>query len=99
MLKDADELSTSFGQLVIAGASIAEFATVILLSVFFSQNGSGATSTIVLLVLFAALAATVGVLLAGALESPRLKGRSRGSSGRPPRWACGWPSCCWLASS
>ena len=77
VLKDADELSTSFGQLVIAGASIAEFATVILLSVFFSQNGSGATSTIVLLVLFAALAATVGVLLAGALESPRLKGAVR----------------------
>src|SRR5687768_3640643 len=39
VLKDAGELSTPFGQLVIAGASIADFATVILLSVFFSHQG------------------------------------------------------------
>jgi Kef-type K+ transport system membrane component KefB len=73
VLKDAGELSTPFGQLVIAGASIADFATVILLSVFFSHQGSGAESTIVLLASFAGLAAAVGLLLARARGSHRLK--------------------------
>jgi Kef-type K+ transport system membrane component KefB len=73
VLKDAGELSTPFGQLVIAGASIADFATVILLSVFFSHQGSGAESTVVLLASFSGLAAAVGLLLARARGSHRLK--------------------------
>jgi Kef-type K+ transport system membrane component KefB len=73
VLKDAGELTTPFGQTVIAGASIADFATVILLSLFFSNEGSGAESTVVLLTTFALLAATVGLVLAGARGSPRLR--------------------------
>lgn len=72
VLKDARETQSRFGQLVIAAASIADFATVILLSLFFSGNGSGVESTIVLLVLFAGLVAVVGIVLAGASSSVRL---------------------------
>jgi Kef-type K+ transport system membrane component KefB len=73
VLKDADQLRTGFGQLVLAGASIADFATVILLSLFFSNEGSGVESTVVLLILFAGLAASVGLVLAGARGSDRLR--------------------------
>src|SRR5919202_3858966 len=59
VLKDAGETGTGFGQLVIASASVADFETVILLSLFFSQNGSGIESTAVLLGLFAMPAAGV----------------------------------------
>jgi Kef-type K+ transport system membrane component KefB len=72
VLKDAGQTGTPFGQLVIAGASIADFATVILLSLFFSHQGSGAESTAVLLLLFGGLVAAVGLLLAGARGSGRL---------------------------
>jgi Kef-type K+ transport system membrane component KefB len=40
VLKDAGESSSNFGQLVIAAATIAEFATIILLSLFFSGEVS-----------------------------------------------------------
>jgi Kef-type K+ transport system membrane component KefB len=73
VLKDAGQLGTPFGRLVIAGASIADFATVILLSVFFSHQGSGTESTVVLLVLFVGLVAAVGLVLAGARGSDRLR--------------------------
>lgn len=72
ILKDARETQSRFGQLVIAAASIADFATVILLSLFFSGNGSGIESTIVLLALFAGLVVVVGVVLVGASSSVRL---------------------------
>jgi Kef-type K+ transport system membrane component KefB len=72
VLKDAGETGTGFGQLVIASASVADFATVILLSLFFSQNGSGIESTAVLLGLFAVLAAIVTLGIYRARLSPRL---------------------------
>jgi Kef-type K+ transport system membrane component KefB len=74
VLKDAGELTTRFGQTVIAGASLADFGTVILLSIFFSHEGSGVESTVVLLTLFAVLAGVVGLVLAGARGSHRLQG-------------------------
>jgi Kef-type K+ transport system membrane component KefB len=44
VLKDAGEITSSFGQLIIAAASIADFGAIILLSLFFSGEGSiGAT--------------------------------------------------------
>jgi Kef-type K+ transport system membrane component KefB len=44
VLKDAGEISSNFGQLVIAAGTIADFGAVILLSVFFSgEGGIGAT--------------------------------------------------------
>jgi Kef-type K+ transport system membrane component KefB len=74
VLKDAGETSTPFGQLVIAGASTADFATVILLSLFFSSSGASFETTLVLLILFLGLVAALGLALAGARGSVRLKG-------------------------
>src|SRR5215218_9131190 len=39
VLKDAGEISSTFGQLIIAAASIADFGAIILLSIFFSGEG------------------------------------------------------------
>ena len=50
VLKDSEEIGSTFGQLVIAAASIADFATVILLSLFFSRESSSATTKVLLLV-------------------------------------------------
>ncbi len=41
ILKDAGQAGTPFGQLVIAGASIAEIAPIVLVSLFFSGEASG----------------------------------------------------------
>jgi len=73
VLKDAGQTGTPFGQLVIAGASIADFATVILLSLFFSSSGASFETTLVLLVLFLGVVAVVGLVLAGARGSEQLK--------------------------
>ncbi len=48
VLKDAGEISSTFGQLIIAAASIADFGAIILLSIFFSGEG-GTGSTLLLL--------------------------------------------------
>src|SRR5919109_2959459 len=54
VLKDVGELTSKFGQLVLAAASIAEFGAVILLSFFFSGEG-GPGSTAILLGIFVGL--------------------------------------------
>jgi Kef-type K+ transport system membrane component KefB len=41
VLKDSGEATTTFGQLVIASASIANVATIVLLSLFFSGESAG----------------------------------------------------------
>src|SRR4051794_8860314 len=41
VLKDAGEISTTFGQLVVAAGTIADFGGVILLSLFFFREGGG----------------------------------------------------------
>ncbi len=48
VLKDADEISSTFGQLVVAAGSIADFGAIILLSAFFSGEG-GTGSTLILI--------------------------------------------------
>jgi len=73
VLKDAGQTSTPFGQLVIAGASIADFATVILLSLFFSSTGASFETTLVLLLLFLGVVAALGLAMAGARGSEALK--------------------------
>lgn len=66
VLKDSDNINSILGQPVIAGASIAEFGAIILLSLFFSGMGSTSTAgTLVLLGLFALVVALVGVAIAG----------------------------------
>jgi len=67
VLKDSNNISSPFGQLVIAAASIADFGAIILLSLFFS--GSGSTDTagkLILLGVFALLVVTIGLAVAGA---------------------------------
>ncbi len=70
VLKDSGNISSSFGQLVIAAASIADFGAIILLSVFFSGKGSTDTAgTLILLGLFGLVVALVGLAIAGVEHS------------------------------
>jgi Kef-type K+ transport system membrane component KefB len=72
VLKDAGEASTQFGQVVLAGASIADVATIVLLSLFFSEKSSGVGAKLALLGAFAALAVAVGLAVVGAERWRRL---------------------------
>ncbi len=74
VLKDARQVSTEFGQLVVAGASIAEIATIVLLSLFFSGESSGLGSKLVLLGLFGLFVLAVGLAVSGAQHSMRISG-------------------------
>src|SRR6516165_705777 len=73
VLKDSGNISTSFGQLVIAAGSIADFGAIILLSLFFSGNGSTSTAgTLILLGVFGLVVVLVGLAIAGVEHSMRL---------------------------
>jgi Kef-type K+ transport system membrane component KefB len=70
VLKDSGNAGSSFGQLVIAAGSIAEFGAIILLSLFFSGKGSTSTAgTLILLGMFGLAVALVGVAIAGVERS------------------------------
>jgi Kef-type K+ transport system membrane component KefB len=71
VLKDVGEISSRFGQLVIAGATIADFAAIFMLSIFFSGEG-GTGSTIILLALLLVLAVVAYFALVGAERSRRI---------------------------
>ncbi len=66
LLKDAGQSSSQFGQLVIAAGSIADFGAVILLSIFFSREGAGTASQLLLLGSFLLLAVIAGLVVTGA---------------------------------
>ncbi len=68
VLKDAGEISSTFGQLIVAAATIADFGAIILLSVFFSGEG-GIGSTLLLLGSLALLALVVFDVVRGAERS------------------------------
>ena len=72
VLKDSGQLATTFGQLIIAAASIADFGAIILLSVFFSGEG-GTGATLLLLGTLFALAAAIFLAVRGAEHSRRLR--------------------------
>jgi len=61
VLKDAGKLDGGLGQTVVAAASVADFAAIVLLSLFFSTSESGTGTRIALLLLFAALVALTGL--------------------------------------
>ena len=65
VLKDTGEVGSMFGQLVIAAATIADFATIILLSLLFSRESTSATAQVVLLVALFASVAVVALVVAG----------------------------------
>jgi Kef-type K+ transport system membrane component KefB len=68
VLKDAGRLDGSLGQTVVAAASVADFAAIVLLSLFFSTSESGTGTRIALLGLFALL---VGLTALAALSVAR----------------------------
>src|SRR5215208_1007856 len=72
VLKDAGEISSTFGQLIVAAASVADFGAIILLSVFFSGEG-GTGSTLLLLGSLFVLAAVVFGVVRGAEHSMRIR--------------------------
>jgi Kef-type K+ transport system membrane component KefB len=83
VLKDAGQVESEFGQLVIAAASIADFGAVILLSLFFSREASGPGAQLLLIGGLVALAVLVGLGLARAGRWMRLSedlGRLQDSS-------------------
>jgi Kef-type K+ transport system membrane component KefB len=66
VLKDSNNIGSSFGQLVIAAASIADFGAIILLSLFFSGKGSTSLAgTLILLGVFGLVVVLVGFAIAG----------------------------------
>jgi Kef-type K+ transport system membrane component KefB len=73
VLKDSGNISSNFGQLVIAAASIADFGAIILLSIFFSGKGSSSTAgTLILLGVFGVVVVLVGLAIAGVEHSMSL---------------------------
>jgi Kef-type K+ transport system membrane component KefB len=72
VLKDAGEIGSTFGQLIVAAASIADFGAIILLTIFFSGEG-GTGSTLLLLGSLFALAAVVFAVVRGAERSMRIR--------------------------
>jgi Kef-type K+ transport system membrane component KefB len=72
VLKDAGESSSTFGQLVIAGGTIADFATVILLSLLFSRESGSTASKVILLGGLFLVALAVALTIVGAERSVRL---------------------------
>ncbi len=73
VLKDAGLASSPFGQLVIAAASIADVATILLLSLLFSQEGDGLTAQLLLLAGLVLLALGVAASVMIADHSRRLR--------------------------
>ena len=72
VLKDAGESGSTFGQLIIASGTIADFATVILLSLFFSRESGSTASKVILLGGLFVVAVLVALLIAGVEHSRRL---------------------------
>jgi Kef-type K+ transport system membrane component KefB len=72
ILKDAGETSTPFGQVIVAGASIAEVTPIVLLSLFFSGKSGGIGAKLVLLIGFALFVLAVAVAILGAQRSMRV---------------------------
>jgi Kef-type K+ transport system membrane component KefB len=67
VLKDSGEISSTFGQLIVAAGTIADFGAVILLSIFFSgEGGVGAT-----LLLIGSLVALAGVVFVAVKTAER----------------------------
>jgi Kef-type K+ transport system membrane component KefB len=72
VLKDSGQSESPFGQLVLAGATIADLSSVILLSLFFSEKVAGAGAKLALVGSFMALVAATGLAVAGAGRSATL---------------------------
>lgn len=72
VLKDARRLDSGLGQAVVAAASVADFAAIVLLSLFFSTSESGTGTRVALLVLFAGLVCLTAVAAVAVSRASRL---------------------------
>jgi Kef-type K+ transport system membrane component KefB len=72
VLQDSGESSSRFGQLVIAASSIADFASVLLLTLLFSGEESGVGTKLLLIGLFVLAIVAVALAISGAEHSRRL---------------------------
>lgn len=72
VLADAGEARSPFGQLVIAAASIADFASILLLTLLFSGEASGLDAKLILIGLFLLAIVAVALAVAGAEHSRRI---------------------------
>jgi Kef-type K+ transport system membrane component KefB len=72
VLKDAGKIDSDVGQTAIAAATVADFAAIVLLSLFFSTAGGSTGAKLVLLVAFAAVVAATGLTIVVARRSMRL---------------------------
>src|SRR5919199_953937 len=73
VLKDAGEIGSRFGQIVIAAGSIADFGAVILLSLFFSREAKSTTSQVLLLSGLIVVSVLVGLAIKGVEHSARIR--------------------------
>jgi Kef-type K+ transport system membrane component KefB len=73
VLEDAGISESNFGQLVIAGATIAEFGPIILLSLFFSREATSTGTKLFLLGSFVLLAIVFALVVLGLERSMRYK--------------------------
>ena len=97
VLKDAGEISSTFGQLIVAAGTIADFGAVILLSIFFSGEG-GVGSTLLLIGSLVLLAVVVFIAVKSAERSSLLSARTwSGFRTRQPRSESVGHSYCWSA--
>src|SRR5919204_6884149 len=72
ILKDAGETDTAFGQVIVAGASIAEVTPILMLSLFFSGESGGVGAKLALLVAFLVFVVAVGMTILGLQRSMRI---------------------------
>ena len=72
VLKDAGEIATPLGRYVIAGGTIADFGAIILLSLLFTGEGGGTTSTLLLIGALLAMAFAVYLVVTQAERSRRV---------------------------
>src|SRR6266508_3752782 len=72
VLKDSGNAGSDFGQLVIAGRTVADFGAVILLTLFFSGESNGLATKLLLLGTFFLLVLVAGGSLAGLGRSMRI---------------------------
>jgi Kef-type K+ transport system membrane component KefB len=72
LLKDTGLAASAFGQMVIAAASIADVATVILLSLFFSEETAGVGVRLALFAIFGLVCVAAGIAIAAGARVPSL---------------------------
>ena len=72
VLKDAGQLDRGVGQAVVAAASVADFAAIVLLSLFFSTTETGTGTRVALLAIFTGLVAATAVAALGVSRSMSL---------------------------